>query len=179
MPTTVLCAWTFSASSQYCARTEEVAASRSGVLPGVRACGSVSLVQASAGLAADPARGGGERDQDRDGHEREQAEQAAAGVAAHARVGRVLRREEADREPGRAEQRDEQQQQRAELVAGVDAGGHRRAVDGQAVLGERPQHDRHGGQRGDASAATARSRSGTAMNQTARPIASAISAPRE
>ena len=47
MPRSVEWAWTLSASSQYCARTDEVAASRSGVLPGVRACGWVRRCHAS------------------------------------------------------------------------------------------------------------------------------------
>ena len=38
-------------------------------------------------------------------------------------------------------------QQRAELVARVGAGGHRRLVDGEPVLLERPQHERGGGDR--------------------------------
>ena len=93
---------------------------------------------------------------------------------------RPLGREEADRQPG-AEQRDEQQQQqRPELVAGVDAHGHRRAVDGQPVLRERPQRRRHrAATRGTPRRDAPRSRSGTTANQTASPIASASSAPRE
>jgi hypothetical protein len=47
MPTVLLTLCTFSASSQYCARTDEVAASRPGVFPGVFARGSVSLCHAS------------------------------------------------------------------------------------------------------------------------------------
>ncbi len=82
MPTTVLWACTFSASLQYCARTDEVAASRSGVLARRARLRVGELGPRVARLAADAAGRGGERDQDRDRHECERPEQAAAGQRA-------------------------------------------------------------------------------------------------
>ena len=91
VPTTVLFACTFIASLQYCARTDEVAASRSGVLPGVRACGSVSWFQASVVWPPMPPGEAASASSTATGTSASPAEQAAAGEPARARVGRALR----------------------------------------------------------------------------------------
>ena len=65
--------------------------------------------------------------------------------AALARRRRALGGREADRQPGDEQHGGHQQQQRAELVAGVDARGDRRRRRSSAVLRERPRD--HGGRR--------------------------------
>ena len=121
---------------------------RSGVLAGVFAFGSTSLLQASLVWPDEPARCRGQREHDGDRHEREPGEQHAADPSPAALGRRTGGGEEADGEARQQQDGHQQHQQRPELVPGVDARGHRRAVLGQAVLGERPQHDRRRSERG-------------------------------
>ena len=116
-----------------------------------RRSGSVSCFHAFETWPSIPPGAAASRDQADDRHERERAEQRAAGEPPGARRGGRCGGEEADRQPG-GQQRDEhQQQQRAELVAGVRARGDASAVvGGQPVLGERPGDDAARRRRADA-----------------------------